>query len=295
MQNRRDIHSLQPTADPMPIALSRALRCAVVAASLCESAPAHADLLEGLQDLLSGHHEWEGAIGAVAGFGPAYLASDDYGVGIKPALFLRYGRFSLNTGAGFTTRRADQMLRGLGVDLFSGERFKVALSGRLDNGRSASSSPALAGMGDVDGTVRVRVTGTWRLDEGWKLGAAASVDVLGRGQGALGELSFVREHVLTPELLWSWGGSLTFGDGTYMQSYYGVTPEQSANSGYPVYTPSTGLRDVALSTGLTAELAQDWVGFVNVGVSQALGPVKDSPLSFKPLGYGVNTGVAWRF
>jgi outer membrane scaffolding protein for murein synthesis (MipA/OmpV family) len=279
----------------MSIALSRAFRCGIAGASLSLAANAQADLLEGLQDLLSGHHEWEGAIGAVAGYGPAYLAAEDYSAGIKPALFLRYGRFSLNTGAGFTTRRADQMLRGLGVDLVVDESVKVTLSGRLDNGRSESSSPALAGMGDVDGSIRIRVTGTWRLDEGWKLGAAASIDALGRGQGTLGELSFVREHALTPDLLWSWGGSLSFGDKTYMQTYYGVTPEQSANSGYPVYTPSMGLRDMALSTGLIAELPQDWVGFVNIGVSQALGPVKDSPLSFKPLGYGINAGLAWRF
>jgi MipA family protein len=88
---------------------------------------------------------------------------------------------------------------------------------------------------------------------------------------------------------------VTFGDKTYMQTYYGVTPEQSANSGYPVYTPSAGPRDIALSTGVTAELSDSWVGFANVGVSQALGPVPDSPLSFKPFGYGINAGLAWRF
>lgn len=257
--------------------------------------PAKAGLLEGLEDLSLGNQRWEGAIGLVPSYGPAYLGASDYGAGVKPALFLRYGRFSLSSGAGFTTRRSDQVLRGLGVDLLATDRTRMALAVRLDRGRSESASPALAGMGEVDATVRVRLSVNWRLDAGWLLGAAASVDALGRGQGALGELSFAREVQLTPDTVWSWGGSLTLGNATYMQSYFGVTAAQSSSSGYPVYAPSAGLRDVALSTGLRSELAPDWVGFVNIGVSQALGPVVDSPLTFKPLGFGINAGLAWRF
>jgi MipA family protein len=147
----------------------------------------------------------------------------------------------------------------------------------------------------VHGTVRARLSGTWRLTEGRLLGAAASIDALGRGQGALGELSFAREVSLTPDTVWSWGGSLTLANATYMQSDYGVTPTQSSGSGCAVYIPSAGLRDFALSTGVLSELAPDWVGFVDVGVSQALGPVLDSPLTIKPLGVGLNAGLAWRF
>jgi hypothetical protein len=121
---------------------ARVLPPLAVAALACLGSAARADLLEGLEDLFKGDKEWEGAIGAVLGYGPAYLASNDYSLGIKPALFLRYGRFSLNTGAG-----------------------------------------------------------SWWLDDGWRLGATASIDALGRGQGALGDLSFAREHGLTPALL----------------------------------------------------------------------------------------------
>jgi outer membrane protein len=270
-------------------------RCICIVSLLACHAAAQATLLEGLEDLALGKDQWEGAIGLVASYGPSYLGASQYGAGVKPALFLRYGRFSQSSGAGFATRRSDQVLSGLGLDVISDERLKVSLALRLDRGRSDSSSSALAGMGDVDGTVRARLSATWRLDEGWLLGAATSVDALGRGQGALGELSFAREVLLTPDTVWSWGGSLTLGNATYMQSYYGVTAAQSSDSGYPVYTPSTGLRDLALSTGLRTELAPDWVGFVNIGVSQALGPVADSPLTFKPLGFGVNAGLAWRF
>ena len=269
------------------------LMAALLAADSAEAGPL--DVLQGLEDLAAGEHHWGGAIGMTVGYGPAYIGSNDYNVGLKPALYLRYGRFSLSTGAGFTTRRADQVLRGLGVDVWSADNVRVSLAARLDKGRSESSSPALAGMGDVEGTLRARLSAQWKLEEGWQWGAAVSVDALGRGQGTVGELSFSRERPLTNDTVWIWGSSLTFGDATYMRSYYGVTAAQSANTGYPLYTPSAGLRDLALSIGLRSELAPDWVGYVNTGVSQSLGPLLDSPLVEQPLGWGINAGLAWRF
>jgi MipA family protein len=269
------------------------LIAAALFAASADAAPF--DPLEGLQDLLSGKHKWEGAVGLTVGYGPAFIGSDDFDVGLKPAVYLRYGRFSLSTGAGFTTRRADQVLRGLGVDVWSTDRVRLSLAARLDSGRSESSSPALAGMGEVDGTLRARASANWRLDHGWQLGAAVSIDALGHGQGALGELSFSRETALTPDTVWIWGGSLTFGDATYMRSYYGVTTEQAANSGYAPYVPSAGLRDLALSIGLRSELTPQWVGFINGGATRSLGPLLDSPLVVQPLGWGINAGLAWRF
>jgi len=279
----------------MPRTHLHSLRVVAALILSTHAAVAQGTPLEALEDLLTGRYEWEGAIGLVLGYGPAYIGSDDYGFGVKPALYLRYGRFSLSTGAGFATRRADQVLNGLGVDLVSSERVRVKLSARLNRGRSDSNNAALAGMGEVDGTVRARLTATWQLNDVWRLGAEASIDALGRGQGAVGELSFAREVALTPDTTWRWGGSLSLGNSTYMQSYYGVTQTQSSSSGYAQYAPSSGLRDLALSTGWVSELTPDWVGFVNVGVSQALGPVLDSPLTFKALGYSGNVGLAWRF
>ena len=51
------------------------------------------------------------------------------------------------------------------------------MSARLDRGRSESSSASLAGMGDVDGTVRARLSLTTWLDDGWLFGAAASIEI----------------------------------------------------------------------------------------------------------------------
>jgi outer membrane protein len=279
----------------MPTRQFPLLRMAGSLALLFSGAAAQASFLDGLDDLGSSAFTWEGAIGLVGSYAPAYLGASDYKVGLRPAVFLRYGRFTLTTGAGFTTARADQVERGLGADLVLTDRVKVTLAARVDGGRNASSSPALAGMGDVDATIRARLSATWRPEPGWLLNAAASIDALGRGEGIAGEVSFAREVPVAAKTYWTWGGSLSLGDQTYMQTWYGVTPAQATSSGYPVYTPSAGLRSIALSTGIRSDFVQDWVGFVNLGVSQALGPVLDSPLTVKPFGWGLNAGLAWRF
>lgn len=279
----------------MPIRPFRLLRLAGPLALLISGTAAPASFLDGLGDLGSGAHTWEGAIGLVASYAPDYLGAADYGIGLRPALFLRYGRFTLTTGAGFTTARADQVERGLGADLVLTDQLRLTLAARVDGGRDESASPALAGMGDIDATIRARFSATWRPEPGWLLLAALSIDALGHGEGALVDLSFAREVLVAPKTYWTWGGSMSLADQKYMQTWYGVTPAQSTSSGYTVYTPSAGLRSVALSTGLRSDFVQDWVGFVNLGVSQALGPVLDSPLTLKPFGWGLNAGLAWRF
>lgn len=256
---------------------------------------AQANILDGLNDLWSNTHRWEGAVGLSAGYSPAYLGADDYNLKLRPAFFLRYGRFTVTNGAGFVTRRADQVERGLGADLVLKDTVKLTLAGRVDGGRDESDSPALHGMGDIDATIRARLSASWRPTPLWLLNAAFSIDALGRGQGTLGEVSFARQVPLSPSTLWSWGGSVSMGDKSYMQAWYGVTPAQAKTSGYAVYTPGAALRDVALSTGIRSDFARDWVGFVNIGVSQSLSAVKDSPLTSAPLGWGISTGLAWRF
>jgi len=43
-----------------------------------------------------------------------------------------------------------------------------------------------------------------------------------------------------------------------MQTYFGVTPTQSANSGYVQYNAGAGLKDVAFGLGLNHMFDQHW-------------------------------------
>lgn len=238
---------------------------------------------------------WEGALGLLASHAPEYQGAADRVTKLVPGFFLRYGRLTVTNAGGFVTRRADDVERGLGIDLSPSDRFRLKLALRFDAGRSESDSPALAGLGDVKMTVRARVNGVWKLDERWKLGASWSVDAFGRGGGNLGDLSLQYERRLSPTTTLSTGAALTIAGDRYLQTYFGISPEQAARTAYPLYTPPFGLRDVELSSSLRHEFAEHWVALAGVSLSRLLGPAADSPLAQRSGSVRISGGLAYRF
>lgn len=238
---------------------------------------------------------WEGAIGLTASYRPEYSGAAHNAGRLGPGFFLRYGRVTITNASGFVTRRADDVVRGLGVDFVNHERLRLNLALRYDRGRSESSSSALSGLGNVKTTVRTRLNLGWRLDGRWRLGASWSVDALGRGGGYYGDLGVGWEQRLDSHLVLTGGVYLTLAGQRYMQSYYGVSDQQAVSSGYAPYQPKAGLRDVVGSLGFRTDLAPDWVLLGGASVSQLLGPAAASPLTAHRGGWGANLGLAWRF
>ncbi len=63
------------------------------------------------------------------------------------------------------------------------------------------------------------------------------------------------------------GGSVsgTWVTGAYMRSYFGVTPTQAAATGYPIYRPGSGFKDVCLSLNANYLLSEQWSVVTAVG------------------------------
>lgn len=236
-----------------------------------------------------------GALTLIGQYGPDYLGAKDSGASVRPGLYLRWGRVSVSSGAGWAARRQDTEIRGLGIDLARSDAFDLSLGLRSDSGRSEDSSPALAGMGDVKRTIRARIGATWRFAPHWALSASWTVDAFDRGGGNLIETKVQHERTLSPRLHLTSGVSLNAGGPRYMQTYHGVTAEQSARTGYPEYRPGTSLRDLQLFTSLRADIADDWVGVVGVGLTRTLAAVTDSPLTTRPNAFSLSAGIGWRF
>ncbi len=238
---------------------------------------------------------WEGAIGLSAQYRPEYAGAQRRIFKATPALFLRYGRFTITNAGGFVTRRADDVVRGLGVDLLERERWSVKLSLRYDRGRGEDSSNSLSGMGDIPATVRARLVANWRLDGPWRAGLSWSVDALGRGGGHLGDISVGWEQRVAPATQLAASLSLALAGDRYMQTYYGVSQEQAARTGRPVYEARAGWRDATGSVNLRHELGPDWTLLAGLSASRQLGPAAASPLTTQRNGWSVSLAAAWRF
>lgn len=237
----------------------------------------------------------EGALGLVLSHGPEYPGAERSSWGWKPAFYLRWGRWSVSNAAGFVNRRSDAVPLGLGIDLVEHDDFSASLGLRVDRGRSESASDALRGTGDTPSTVRMRLAGTWRRDDGWRVHGSCSVDALGRGAGWLADLGASREHAVGEAALLSWGGSLSYAGSRYQRVYYGIDAAQAARSGYAVYRPGAGLRDAKLFANLRSPLGPHRSAMAGIELTRQIGPAADSPLVRQPLGWGASAGLAWQF
>jgi len=273
-----------------PLLLAATALCVAAGASRADDTPAPVD-----DNPPPAGYTIEGALGLLASYGPDYAGAAASHGSVKPGFFFRYRRLTITNAGGFATKNREDVVRGVGLDLVQNERLRVNFALRIDNGRSAADSGALAGMGDISRTIRVRAAATRQLDDGWRVGASWNLDLLGQGGGHYGDVSFAREQRISPRAFWTWGGGVTAADSRFMRTYYGVSAEQSARSGYPQYVPNAGLRDAGLYANLNTDLGERWVLLAGINVSRQLGPAAASPLTVKPVGWGVNSGLAWRF
>lgn len=239
--------------------------------------------------------QWEGAIGLLVSSGQTFMGADQRKNKLSPGFYLRRGRFSITNAGGFVTRSNDEVVRGLGIELVDSAALKMSLGLRYDGGRRESTSAALQGMGAVRTTVRARLGLRYRFDSHWQANAAWTVDAFGRGGGHFGEFSLQREQRWSAATTWAFGATASLAGDRYLQTWFGVTPEQSLRSGYAAYAPRAGLRDATLHAHLRSQLSPRWVLLGGVSATRLLGPAADSPLVRQASSLAVNAGLAYSF
>ncbi len=278
----------------MPLSHRRATVLLPMMAVLLGVPAAHAQEPEG-PAVLPQTSKFEGVYGLTLSYRPEYSGASNQVVKLTPGLFIRYGRFTVSNVSGFVTRRADDVVRGLGVDLLNSDQVRVSLALRVDAGRNEATSTALKGQGDIKPTVRTRAAATWKLDSSWRLGAAWSVDALGRGGGNFGDVSVGWEHPFGHGSVLSLGTSLSLAGDRYMQTYYGISAEQAARSGRAQYTPDAGPRDLSVYANVRHDLSRDWTVLAGASATHLLGPAAASPLTANRNNWGISTSLGRRF
>lgn len=239
--------------------------------------------------------KFEGAIGLLLAYKPAYSGASDFKIKPEIAGFLRYGRFTVTGAGGFTTKRQDDVERGLDAELVRRDNLRMSLSLRVDPGRQETESPALTGMGDIRLTVRARLGVRWNVAKNWQLSLASSVDALNRVGGYLVEAGVSHTIPIDAQQRLILSAGVSGAGDRHMQAWYGVTPAQSAASGYPVFTPREGLKDAGVGITWRTELGPQWAAFAGASASRLLGGAADSPLTRKATGWSTQAALVRRF
>ena len=89
--------------------------------------------------------------------------------------------------------------------------------------------------------------------------------------------------------------SSTWADDNYMQTFFGVTPLQSARSGLPVFNAEAGIKDVTVGLNVIYLFDHHWFLMTNTGVKQLLDDAPDSPITHESTSPVFSSVVGYRF
>ena len=213
---------------------------------------------------------------------------------ISPVWLVSYGRFKLSTGGANALLGYGAEMGGSGATatLLSLRDLQLNASLGFDNGRSASDDPRLSGLPEVRRTITGRLGLGLALGYGWAVGTGLTQDLLGRDAGSQVDTSLSYTWQVTPRTRLVLGGGTSWGNGTYMNSHYGVP---AGASSLPAYQAGAGFYSRSIGISFTSALTPQWLVYGGLGGTQLRGPARASPLTERPNGVSANLGVAYRY
>ena len=239
-------------------------------------------------------------IGVATSTGPSYSGASDIRYSIRPAARLTWRGYSISTQSVARASARVESTSGGERTGFSGplrvrNRFSYGFGATINRGRDVSAEGAAIGLRSLPSTIYGRVRLRYALDERTSLSATLIADVLDRQKSMELPISIGRHYVLGESLLLGLNAGMNFVNQRSMDNDYGISPEQSAASGKPVYRPKAGIREVAVSAALIHEPDRHWIWMTQFSLVRLVGEAARSPLVRQKLQPTLMFGVAWRF
>jgi MipA family protein len=228
-------------------------------------------------------------VGGVLIVKPTFEGSDEYEAVGFPYIFPTFG----GGGPGFFSRFDARGLDDIRFKLIERDGFVAGPLAGYNLGRDEDDDDHLEGLGDVDGGV---VAGGF---VGYKLGPvlfdASFHNTFGDDGGYLIRLGAEVERPLSDRVMLTARIGATYADDDYMQNYFGVSVEQSADSGLGAFDAEAGFKDVFAEVGLKAQLDAHWDLRGSVRYSRLVGDAADSPIVETEDQFTGLVGVSYKF
>lgn len=227
-------------------------------------------------------------VGLAADLQPAYEGARANRVEGGPDINFYYRDiFFINTGD------------GIGYNFLRGDHYQVGASLVYDLGRKVSQDYTnLHGMGDIDAAPVAKVFATWVLAR--RLPLILRVDArqfVGGAEGAVGDVGLYTPLPGSSHTFVMFAGpSVTLATRHYLQVMYGVTSQQAAASGHPVYLFAHD-GSVAAGVGFSATkfFGEHWLLNLNGAIHDIRGRPSRSPVVEKTRTHVVTLSVNYNF
>lgn len=208
-----------------------------------------------------------GVAGAVLLAGREYQGSDESRVRLLPSIDYQWnnGFFAgVVNGFGYNASRQPDLAYGVRIT--------------ADFGRKERRSAALRGLGDIDARPEFGAFFNYSPVRSVTLSSSVRWGSGNERDGVLLDLGAGWNSSLTSSLVLSTSLATTWADASHLQDYFGVDATQAARSGYNVYLPSSGFRDVRLGATLRYRLTPAWGLTASLTRSELLGDAKSSSI-----------------
>src|SRR6201996_2152678 len=214
---------------------------------------------------------WRTVLGLAAEVQPVYDGSRASRVQGGPVVNIHYKDIAfISTG------------EGIGYNILRGDHYQIGVGLTYDFGRKEKDDLTnLRGMGDI-GTAPVgKLYASWVISRKFPMILGVSPrQFIGGAQGAVGDAGvYLPLPGSSKTFVMFAGPSITFGTHHYLQTLYGVTPEQSLASGHPVYEiPHSGTSNAGVGFSATKFIGSHLLLNLDMAISQIRGKPAYSPL-----------------
>jgi outer membrane scaffolding protein for murein synthesis (MipA/OmpV family) len=214
---------------------------------------------------------WRTIVGVGADLQPVYDGAHAYRLSGGPVIDIRFKDVAfLSTG------------EGLGYNVLHADHYQVGVGLTYDLGRRDEDDLTnLHGMGDIPAAPVAKLYGSWVLSRKFPLILrVAARQFIGGAQGAVGDAGVYLPLPGSSERFVMFAGpSITVATHHYMQTLYGVTPQQSMASGHPVYEiDHSGTTNAGVGFSATKFLGAHWLVNLDLALSQIRGAPAHSPI-----------------
>jgi outer membrane scaffolding protein for murein synthesis (MipA/OmpV family) len=209
--------------------------------------------------------------GLAAEVQPVYDGSRAYRVQGGPVLNFQYKDIAFVTTGD-----------GIGYNILRGDHYQVGAAMTYDFGRKVKDDYTnLHGMGDIGAAPVAKLFGSWVLSKKFPLILRADArQFIGGAEGAVGDIGVYMPLPGSSKTFVMFAGpSMTFATDHYLQTLYGVTPQQALASGHPIYDiPHAGTTAAGVGFSATKFITQHWLLNMDAAINQIRGSPAHSPL-----------------
>ena len=235
----------------------------------------------------AGHNSssgWDATLGGGFALRPKYEGGDAYTPRLVPMIAVSYDKGLFFAGPA-----------GIGMTAINWQGLRVGPVLGFFNGRKQSDDDHLNGLGDIPVALTAGLFASYSLGA-FSLRTDLRQAVTHQANGLYGDVSLNWMHPIIPGRLFvSTGVRMDFADGSYDRTYFGVSAEQSLQSGLPAYTPGGGIKDIGINAGLDYRLSRHFMLRGFAGVTQLLGDDGASPVVQSKTQGLAGFGLAYHF